>query len=187
MAVDEHEARAAEIKRLSEEVEILRAAADEHERIKTEWFAPQLELRAAETKHLSEEIGRLRAAVDEHERVKTEWFAPQLEQRAAEIERLSAEIARLSITIATGDASFQAEHRRVLFYSEDSSEAYRRIIELQRELARVSGELQNLKSSHSYALIQLYIRLHDRQVLGWPVRLAKRLAKRRLRLSRFAA
>ena len=223
MAVDDHEARAAEIKRLSEEVEILRAAADEHERIKTEWFAPQLELRAAETKHLSEEIGRLRAAVDEHERVKTEWFAPQLEQRAAEIkrlseeierlraaadeheriktewfapqleqraaeiERLSAEIARLRITIATGEASFQAERRRVLFYSEDSSEAYRRIIELQRELARVSGELQNLKSSHSYALMQLYIRLHDRRVLGWPVRLAKRLAKRRLRLSRFAA
>ena len=130
-----------------------------------------------------EKFERLRAAANEHERIKTEWFALQLEQRAAEIERLTAETARLRSTIATGGASFQAERRRVLFYSEDSSEAHCRISELQRELARVSGELQNLKSSHSYALMQLYIRLHDRRVLGWPVR----LAKRRLRLRRFAA
>jgi chromosome segregation ATPase len=181
------ELRRAEIQRLSEEIERQRAAADEQERLKTEWFAPQLELRAAEIEGLSEDIERLRTAADEYERVKTEWFAPQLELRAAKIERLTEEIARLRIKLATGEASFQAERRRVLFYSEDSSQAHLRIAELEDELAHVWRELQNLKSSHSYALMQLYIRLHDSRVLGWPVRLAKRLALWRLRIRRFAA
>jgi hypothetical protein len=35
--------------------------------------------------------------------------------------------------------------------------------------------------------MQLYIRLHDSPLLGWPVRLAKRLSQRRLRTRRFAA
>jgi len=185
--VPQLELRTAEIKRLSEEIERLRTAADEHERIKTEWFAPQLELRAAEIQGLSEDVERLRTAADEYERIKTEWFAPQLELRATKIERLTEEIARLRIKLATGEVSFQAERRRVLFYSEDSSEARRRIAELEDELADVWRELQGLKSSHSYALMQLYIRLHDSRVLGWPVRLAKRLALLRLRIRRFAA
>ena len=160
-----------------------------------------------------EENAQLRAAVGECETAKTEYFVPQLELRAAEIERLTEEIERLRSVIATGEASFQAERRRVLFYGEDSSDARRRVAELERELALVRRDLfygedssdarrrvaelerelalvcrdlQNIKSSHSYALMQLYIRLHDNRVLGWPVRLAKRLA-RRLRVRRFAA
>jgi len=116
-----------------------------------------------------------------------------LETRAAEINRLTEEIERLRIVIATGEASFQAERRRVLFYGEDSSDSRRRVAELERDLALVyhdlalvCRDLQNIKSSHSYALMQLYIRLHDNRVLGWPVRLAKRLS-RRLRVRRFAA
>jgi len=35
--------------------------------------------------------------------------------------------------------------------------------------------------------MQFYIRLHDRRVFGWPVRLSKRLAQRWLRIRRFAA
>src|SRR5207248_3676677 len=125
-----------------------------------------LEQRAAEIQRLSEVIEQLRTAADEHERVRTEWLVPQLELRAAEIERLTEETARLRTAVATGEASFQAERRRVLFYSDDSSEARRHIAELEGELAQVCGELQSLKSSHSYTLMQLYIRLHDSPLLG---------------------
>jgi len=182
-----------EINWCKEENAQLRAAVGECETAKTEYFVPQLELRAAEIERLTAEIEGLRTAADQDERTRTEWLLPQLETRAAEINRLTEEIERLRIVIATGEASFQAERRRVLFYGEDSSDARRRIAELESELALVyhdlalvCRDLQNIKYSHSYALMQLYIRLHDNRGLGWPVRLAKRLA-RRLRVKRFAA